>query len=41
MCENASFQETELMDKTVRNHTWRKIETRVPSRWTDSYYKPL
>jgi len=24
MCENASFQETELMDKTVRNHTLMK-----------------
>jgi len=35
MCENASFQGTELMDKTgVKSYIDEKIETRVPSRWT-------
>jgi len=42
MCENASFQETELMDKTgVKSYIDEKLKQEYLHVGPDSYYKPL
>ena len=42
MCENASFQETELMDKTgVKSYIDEKLKQEYLHGGPDSYYKLL
>ena len=42
MCENASFQETELMDKTgVKSYIDEKLKQEYLHVGPDSYYKLL